>query len=865
MTQKFQINFGESGFSNEGTAQTGTDILTLALIGIFILVLAFTLFKKSKVALTLILVAGIVVTGISIHPNVSEAKTFASITKNKGILTINVPVASGKSTTYTFKSKTTLNTINVAGFELSTKASLEKPIIGLDIKKDDNTLFSNEFVPVWEYKDLAYSKKHSTTYTLVIKNSLANQSFKGKFNYKIKDLPSKPEKSDIIIAELSKSIKPENDFWRYVNQSWFDANPLKPWEESNGIFADNEITTASILKTSIEQNLPAVGKTTSVYNAFLDSSKRETGLSGLESKLNEIQSATTTADVTKLIFNNMMKTKMGRATIGPFNFVIDNSGDNIVEPKIVYLIPATSYFYDNNKFLTDETAYKTYIKNVLIASGKYASGTVADNAADATWSMEWALLGSNNDWDNSKIKSTNTSRNIDDQDVLPSILQDINNHSLKNKKLNKTGLLGNPPQVIDFDVLDDKFGLDVSQTASPLIYPQKFAETINAQFDPSSNLDTIKAYFTFKLLDSYKAFLPTSIRGYSDTFYNSGAPADDNTLVMEVLNQFMPEQLSKYYLDTIFTPTVKQQGLKMISNILKAYKKSFQTRKWPSATTRSNAIKKLNKIKVKVGGKSEYANYDTVDTTGNLLNIIGSLNNYNIKEFGKKIGADITGNEWIMKPQDDNAYYSFADNSINIPASQFAPPLFNAERNSAENYAMLGASTIGHEIGHGFDAAGSKYDGDGVLNDWFANGDRAKYDALTSTLVNQFNKFIPKQLENTTRDHVDGALTIGENGADLAGLDIAYDAYVASLGGDINRANIINNLTGAERFFIAYATAWRVQTSNDYMKSVILRDVHSPAEFRVNGIVPNINGFYTAFNIKQGNMYLAPSKRLRIW
>ncbi|HEY0118101.1 MAG TPA: M13-type metalloendopeptidase, partial [Cellulomonas sp.] len=228
-----------------------------------------------------------------------------------------------------------------------------------------------------------------------------------------------------------------------------------------------------------------------------------------------------------------------------------------------------------------------------------------------------------------------------------------------------------------------------------------------------------------------------------------------------------------------------------------------------------------------------------------------------------KIGKPIDRDEWFMTPQTVNAYYNPGMNEIVFPAAILQPPFFDAEADDAANYGGIGA-VIGHEIGHGFDDQGSKYDGDGLLADWWTPADRAAFEARTTALIDQYSSFSPKQLDGS--HHVNGALTIGENIGDLGGLAIALKAYELALGGPIEDAPVIDGLTAAQRVFVGWAQAWRTKSRDEELIRRLATDPHSPDEFRCNGVVRNLAAFHAAFDVQPGDgLYLAPDERVSIW
>jgi putative endopeptidase len=277
--------------------------------------------------------------------------------------------------------------------------------------------------------------------------------------------------------------------------------------------------------------------------------------------------------------------------------------------------------------------------------------------------------------------------------------------------------------------------------------------------------------------------------------------------------------------------------------------------------TRQRALDKLAAFTPKIGYPAKWRDYSTLEISP--TDVIANVNAASAFEFNRelaKIGAPIDRDEWFMYPQTVNAYYNPGFNEIVFPAAILQWPFFDESRDDAANYGAIGA-VIGHEIGHGFDDQGSKFDGTGRLTDWWEASDRAAFEERTRALIEQYNALSPRQ---TPTLHVNGALTIGENIGDLGGLGIAWKAYLISLDGE--EPPVIDGLTGAERFFLAWALAWQDKSRPEEVERRLAIDPHSPDEFRCNQIVRNIDEFYRAFDVKDGDaLWLEPSARVTIW
>jgi predicted metalloendopeptidase len=297
----------------------------------------------------------------------------------------------------------------------------------------------------------------------------------------------------------------------------------------------------------------------------------------------------------------------------------------------------------------------------------------------------------------------------------------------------------------------------------------------------------------------------------------------------------------------------------LVDNLITAYGESIRGLDWMSETTRQKALEKLGKFTPKIGYPDKWRDYSALEIAAN--DPVGNIKRSNIFEHQwqiAKLGKPVDRSEWFMPPQMINAYYNPGMNEIVFPAGILQPPFFNLAADDAVNYGAIGA-IIGHEIGHGFDDQGSKYSGEGNLENWWTDADRQHFEAKTQRLVTQYNAYQP-----LPGQHVNGELTLGENIGDLGGLSIAHKAYLRTLQGAV--APVIDGFTGEQRVFMGWAQAWRVKSRRERVEQLLKVDPHSPPEFRVNGAVPNIDSFYRAFDVKAGDrMYLPPEQRVTIW
>ncbi|UNB52328.1 M13 family metallopeptidase [Mycolicibacterium sp. YH-1] len=331
---------------------------------------------------------------------------------------------------------------------------------------------------------------------------------------------------------------------------------------------------------------------------------------------------------------------------------------------------------------------------------------------------------------------------------------------------------------------------------------------------------------------------------------------------VSLVENLMGDAVGKLYVERHFPPGAKARMDELVANLREAYRVSISDLEWMTPETRQRALAKLDKFTPKIGYPAKWRDYSTLvidrtDLYGNYLRGQAVATDRELAKLGQPVDRD----EWFMTPQTVNAYYNPGMNEIVFPAAILQPPFFDAEADDAANYGGIGA-VIGHEIGHGFDDQGAKYDGDGNLVDWWTDSDRAEFGVRTKALIEQYDHLVPRQLGEG--QHVNGAFTVGENIGDLGGLSIALLAYELSLGG--KEAPVIDGLTGAQRVFFGWAQVWRTKSRDAEAIRRLAIDPHSPPEFRCNTVIRNIDAYYDAFDVDTADeLYLEPAARVRIW
>jgi putative endopeptidase len=380
----------------------------------------------------------------------------------------------------------------------------------------------------------------------------------------------------------------------------------------------------------------------------------------------------------------------------------------------------------------------------------------------------------------------------------------------------------------------------------------------------SQPLDTWKLYLRVRRLDAVAAVLPAAFREASFEFHGHALQGLQRELprwqlAVNALDAALGEAAGRLYVAQAFPPEAKARARSLVANLLEAYSRSIDQVTWMSPETKVAAHEKLSKYDVKIGYPDQWRDYSAYDVRP--ADAVGNLDRAGAFEYARRIvrvGRKVDRTEWGMNPQTVNAYYNPSKNEIVFPAAILQRPFFDVAADDAVNYGAI-CAVIGHEISHGFDDQGSQYDGDGRLRNWWTTADREAFDKIAGRLADQYSAYEP-----IAGKHLNGRLTLGENIADLSGLQIAYKAYELSLHGA--KSSVIDGLTGEQRFYYGWAQIWRDKAREEKLLQNIVVDPHSPGRFRADGAAVNSDGFEQAFGVKPGDgMYKAPEDRIRLW
>ncbi len=651
-------------------------------------------------------------------------------------------------------------------------------------------------------------------------------------------------KPGIEESSIDHNIRVQDDLFRHVNGKWFAETEIPEDKSMYGSFHmladDAEAAVKEILLQASANPTPGPAQQIGdLYASFMDEDRaNELGAAPIAAELNLIEHLTTLDEATKLM-GEFSKQGIG----GLFGSYVDNDPGN-PSRYIVNLyqggigLPDEAY-YREDKHAEIRDAYVPHISQMLHLAGW--SNTDADAAAHRIMEFETALAAVH--WNN-----------VDSRDA--------------EKTYNLTGFadLQKATETFDWSLWLAGAELEEKVLAETVVMmPSFFAGLANVY--KQENLEVIKLWMAWKVIGSAASLLSDEFVNERFAFYGTkltGAPVNRARWkrAVSLVEGSLGEVIGQIYVEKHFPPAAKERMDELVKYLIEAYRDSIKNLDWMTDKTKKKALIKLDKFTPKIGFPDKWKDYSSLVIKRD--DLVGNVRRANALEHEReaaKIGAPLNRDEWFMTPQTVNAYYNPGFNEIVFPAAILQPPFFSLETDDAINFGAIGA-VIGHEIGHGFDDQGSKYDGDGALQSWWTDADRAAFEKLTGKLIEQYNQLSPEQLDDEHK--VNGELTIGENIGDLSGLEIAYKAYLLSLHGA--EAPVIDGRTAAQRFFIAWSQSWRAIGRDEMVLQRLATDPHSPPEFRCNQIVRNIGAFYEAFDVQPADkLWLDPAERVAIW
>jgi predicted metalloendopeptidase len=653
---------------------------------------------------------------------------------------------------------------------------------------------------------------------------------------------TKTPDSGLDPASFDKTVRPQDDLFQYVNGAWLRSTSIPADKASYGAFDILFDKSQADLRTIVEEAARSTGKTPGsdaqkigdFYDSFMNEARADQlGLTPLKGELDAIDAMTTKTDVAKQ-FARFFKLNLINPVVGYVDGDAQEPGKDIL---YVYQgglgLPDRDYYIkDDDKLKEYREKYTGFVSNILGQAGDPA----ANKSAREIYLLEARLARAQ--W-----------TNVENRDAV--------------KTYNKVAVADLAKQFPGFDWATWTSELGIAGAPAIVVsqpsYLKTFAATVN-----ELPVDAWKPYLKASLLNGFAPYLNKSMVDAEFGFYTMtlrGVKEQQPRWKRGVnaVNANLGEMLGKLYVDRFFKPEAKARMEALVGNLHEAYRQGIDRLEWMGPETKKQAQEKLAKFTPKIGYPNKWRDYSKLeikkdDLVGNMTRAFINENNYQLAKVGKPIDPE----EWGMTPQTINAYYNPVRNEIVFPAAILQPPFFNLDADDAINYGGIGA-IIGHEMGHGFDDQGRRYDSTGALRDWWTKTDEAEYQKRAKILVDQYNEFEP--LKGV---HVNGELTLGENLADLTGLVISHQAYLLSLKGQ--PAPAIDGLTADERFYLGWAQAWKQKERDDSLRQQLLTNVHSPDPVRANAPVRNIPEFYATFGVKEGDgMYLPAEKRVKIW
>lgn len=651
--------------------------------------------------------------------------------------------------------------------------------------------------------------------------------------------------SGIVLDELDPEVRPQDDLFRHVNGKWIERTEIPADKARYGSFIVLYEEAERAVREIIEEAQQAepgteARKVGDLYASFMNEERVELlGSAPIAAQLVEASLPGTVDQLLDAVGRLERQGVSGFAQL----FVDNDPGDP--ERYLVFVeqggigLPDESY-YREERFAPIREKYLAHLERM------FGLAKLDDPAGRArrVFDLETEIAASH--W-----------TNVDSRD------------SQKTYNLNPWADVAAAASV-DLDVWRDAMGVPAGAFDELVVRQPDFVEGVGRLLT-DDRLPAWRDWLAWQVVRSSAAYLSSDFVEANFDFYGrtlTGTPELRERWKRGVsfVEGAMGEAVGRIYVERHFPPAAKAAMDELVANLVEAYRQSISGLDWMGEETRAKALDKLEKFTPKIGYPVTWRDYSTLEVSAD--DLIGNVRAAAEFEFQRqlgKIGKPIDRDEWFMTPQTINAYYNPGFNEIVFPAAILQFPFFDAARDAAANYGAIGA-VIGHEIGHGFDDQGSRFDGDGRLTDWWTEQDRTAFEKRTRALIEQYDVLVPEQLEvsGDGEHRVNGALTIGENIGDLGGLAIAWKAYQLSLGK--SRPPVIDGLTGAQRFFLSWAQAWQLKGRDEEVIRLLAIDPHSPNEFRCNQIVRNIDEFYTGFEVSPDDaLWLDPAERVRIW
>lgn len=649
-------------------------------------------------------------------------------------------------------------------------------------------------------------------------------------------------RSGLALEELSAEIRPQDDLFRYVNGSWLDRTEIPEdkarWGSFHLIAEQAEKDVHAIVEES-QQAEPGTEarKIGDLYTSFMDTERIDAqGAAPLADVLARVDAV---ADIPGFLRTIGEFEREGIAALIHLYIEPDPGNPERYVPFFIQgglSLPDESYYRLDN-FQETRIAFRAHVQRILELAGV----AEAEASADRIVAIETEIA--THHWDNVASRDAVKTYNLKTWDEVQALVG------------------------VDLTPWREGAASDHADAFAEInVYQPSFFEGLGALL-VEDRLDDWKAWLRFTVVHSAAPFLSDEFVAENFGFYGTqltGVPVNRERWKrgVSLTEAAMGEAIGRVYVERHFPPASKVAMDELVANLIEAYRQSISGLEWMTPETRERALAKLDAFTPKIGYPVKWKDYSALEIDAE--DLVGNVRRAHVWEHDRqlvKVGQPIDRDEWFMTPQTVNAYYNPLMNEIVFPAAILQYPFFDAERDAAANYGGIGA-VIGHEIGHGFDDQGSRFDGDGSLRDWWTDDDRAAFEERTKNLIAQFDALVPQGLapENT----VNGALTIGENIGDLGGLGIAIRAYALSLGDA--EAPELDGFTGIQRLLLSWGQIWQQKGRDAETIRLLTIDPHSPNEFRCNQIVRNVDAFYDAFGVTPSDaLWLDEDQRVTIW
>ncbi len=643
---------------------------------------------------------------------------------------------------------------------------------------------------------------------------------------------------------MDKSVRPQDDFYNYVNGTWMKTAKIPAdkttWGSFNKLAEDTDNNSMSILNSLLKDKFAEGSegkKIQDLYATYMDMAKRNAdGIKPIQENLKKIDAIKTMADLQDYLTS---VTPEGENTLYGWGIDADLKDSKM---NAIYLGDASlglgrDYYQKVNAKNTETLAeYQKYVSSMLKEIGYKNSDEVAKKIVAFEKQIANTYLTNEQSRDNTLMYNPKTLKEL-------------------------SALVKN----VDLPAYLKKVGVNTDKVIiGELGYYKSFDKFFNTQ-----NLPLIKDYLKFHMIHGSASYLSEKLGDMKFAFYGKYLNGQQeqralNKRAYQLINGSLGEAFGKLYVQKYFPAEDKAKMVELISYLMKSFDAHIKNLSWMSSTTKQKALEKLNKITVKVAYPDTWKDYSKLTVLsenqgGTLYKNLQNITEWQYNKDLAKIGKSVDKTEWGMTPQTVNAYYNPVNNEIVFPAAILQSPFFNPKADPAINFGGIGA-VIGHEITHGFDDSGAQFDSDGNLIDWWTPEDKANFEKATKSLAAQYDKYEP--VKGT---FVNGTFTNGENIADLGGVNISFDALQMYLK-DKGNPGTIGGFTQDQRFFLSWATVWRTLQTEKAMINQIKTNEHSPGLYRAFGPLVNTDAFYKAFDVKEGDkLYKKPADRIKIW